>query len=83
MKITELKEPVKTYCHQDRDGTGIRCNGATGRQCAVCEIKDQYNAIGGAENEGLIKQNANLAEQLTIALERVVVLEKELRRGKV
>ncbi len=34
------------------------------------------------ENEGLIKQNANLAEQLTIALERVVVLEKELRRGK-
>ena len=35
------------------------------------------------ENEALIKQNANLAEQLTIALERVVVLEKELRRGKV
>ena len=35
------------------------------------------------ENEGLRKQNANLAEQLTIALERVVVLEKELRRGKV
>ncbi len=33
------------------------------------------------ENEALIKQNANLAEQLTIALERVVVLEKELRRG--
>ena len=32
------------------------------------------------ENEGLRIQNANLKEQLTLALERIVVLEKELGR---
>jgi len=34
------------------------------------------------ENEGLRRQNEKLQEQLTIALERVVVLEKELRLGE-